>query len=170
MYWFCHTSTRVHPWQIHVDVICHFKIKHFIILITSTIFKIFNSRFLHFSNSYKEQKHIVVFAFSFIITAEGMFVWKECSYLLIIIYVFLIGINLAAFIIIVFSYGSMFYSIHQSAITANEIRNQVKKEMILAKRFFFIVFTDALCWIPIFILKFLSLLQVEIPGTNFFFL
>ncbi|XP_010812111.2 relaxin receptor 1 isoform X4 [Bos taurus] len=76
-----------------------------------------------------------------------------------------LGINLAAFIIIVFSYGSMFYSIHQSAITANEIRNQVKKEMILAKRFFFIVFTDALCWIPIFILKFLSLLQVEIPGT-----
>ncbi|XP_055000885.1 relaxin receptor 1 isoform X3 [Sorex araneus] len=76
-----------------------------------------------------------------------------------------LGINLAAFIIIVFSYGSMFYSIHQSAITATEIRNQVKKEMILAKRFFFIVLTDALCWIPIFVLKFLSLLQVEIPGT-----
>ncbi|XP_014635723.1 PREDICTED: relaxin receptor 1 isoform X3 [Ceratotherium simum simum] len=76
-----------------------------------------------------------------------------------------LGVNLAAFIIIVFSYGSMFYSVHQSAITATEIRNQVKKEMILAKRFFFIVFTDALCWIPIFILKFLSLLQVEIPGT-----
>ncbi|KAF3818543.1 hypothetical protein GH733_011960 [Mirounga leonina] len=76
-----------------------------------------------------------------------------------------LGVNLAAFIIIVFSYGSMFYSVHQSAITATEIRNQVKKEMILAKRFFFIVFTDALCWIPIFVLKFLSLLQVEIPGT-----
>ncbi|XP_045320480.1 relaxin receptor 1 isoform X8 [Leopardus geoffroyi] len=76
-----------------------------------------------------------------------------------------LGINLAAFIIIVFSYGSMFYSIHKSAITATEIRNQVKKEMILAKRFFFIVFTDALCWIPIFVLKFLSLLQVEIPDT-----
>uniref|UniRef100_A0AC11C3U1 Relaxin family peptide receptor 1 n=1 Tax=Ovis aries TaxID=9940 RepID=A0AC11C3U1_SHEEP len=76
-----------------------------------------------------------------------------------------LGINLAAFLIIVFSYGSMFYSIHQSAITANEVQNQVRKEMILAKRFFFIVFTDALCWIPIFILKFLSLLQVEIPGT-----
>ncbi|KAK2493163.1 hypothetical protein MC885_017774, partial [Smutsia gigantea] len=76
-----------------------------------------------------------------------------------------LGINLVAFIIIVFSYGSMFYSVHQSAITATEIRNQVRKEMILAKRFFFIVFTDALCWIPIFVLKFLSLLQVEIPGT-----
>ncbi|NXS41201.1 RXFP1 protein, partial [Balaeniceps rex] len=79
--------------------------------------------------------------------------------------VIFLGVNLAAFIIIVFSYGSMFYSIHQTAITATEIRNHIKKEMILAKRFFFIVFTDALCWIPIFILKLLSLLQVEIPGT-----
>ncbi|XP_044286610.1 relaxin receptor 1 [Varanus komodoensis] len=76
-----------------------------------------------------------------------------------------LGVNLVAFIIIVFSYGSMFYSIHQTAITAMEIQNHVKKEMTLAKRFFFIVFTDALCWIPIFILKLLSLLQVEIPGS-----
>uniref|UniRef100_A0A7M4ETU5 Relaxin family peptide receptor 1 n=1 Tax=Crocodylus porosus TaxID=8502 RepID=A0A7M4ETU5_CROPO len=79
--------------------------------------------------------------------------------------VIFLGVNLAAFIIIVFSYGSMFYSVHQTAITATEIRNHIKKEMTLAKRFFFIVFTNALCWIPIFILKLLSLLQVEIPGT-----
>ncbi|XP_043401845.1 relaxin receptor 1 isoform X3 [Chelonia mydas] len=79
--------------------------------------------------------------------------------------VIFLGVNLAAFIIIVFSYGSMFYSVHQTTITATEIRNHIKKEMTLAKRFFFIVFTDALCWIPIFILKLLSLLQVEIPGT-----
>uniref|UniRef100_A0A8C3N467 G-protein coupled receptors family 1 profile domain-containing protein n=1 Tax=Geospiza parvula TaxID=87175 RepID=A0A8C3N467_GEOPR len=79
--------------------------------------------------------------------------------------VIFLGVNLAAFIIIVFSYGSMFYSVHQTAIMATEIRNHIKKEMILAKRFFFIVFTDALCWIPIFVLKLLSLLRVEIPGT-----
>ncbi|XP_005344183.1 relaxin receptor 1 [Microtus ochrogaster] len=79
--------------------------------------------------------------------------------------VIFLGINLVAFIIIVFSYGSMFYSIHQSTITATEIQKQVKREVVLAKRFFLIVFTDALCWIPIFILKFLSLLQVEIPDT-----
>uniref|UniRef100_A0A8C6JKA1 Uncharacterized protein n=1 Tax=Melopsittacus undulatus TaxID=13146 RepID=A0A8C6JKA1_MELUD len=79
--------------------------------------------------------------------------------------VIFLGVNLAAFIIIVFSYGTMFYSVHQTAITATEIKNHVKKEMILAKRFFFIVFTDALCWIPIFVLKLLSLLRVEIPGT-----
>ncbi|KAG8453880.1 hypothetical protein GDO86_000488 [Hymenochirus boettgeri] len=79
--------------------------------------------------------------------------------------VIFLGVNLAAFIIIVFSYSSMFYNIHQTAIMATEIHNHIKKEMTLAKRFFFIVFTDALCWIPIFILKLLSLLQVEIPGT-----
>ncbi|XP_053113614.1 relaxin receptor 1 isoform X2 [Hemicordylus capensis] len=79
--------------------------------------------------------------------------------------VIFLGVNLVAFIIIVFSYGSMFYSVHKTAITAMEIQNHVKKEMTLAKRFFFIVFTDALCWIPIFILKLLSLLQVEIPGS-----
>ncbi|XP_042726768.1 relaxin receptor 1 isoform X4 [Lagopus leucura] len=79
--------------------------------------------------------------------------------------VIFLGVNLAAFLIIVFSYGSMFYSVHQTAIMATEIQNHIKKEMTLAKRFFFIVFTDALCWIPIFILKLLSLLQVEIPGT-----
>ncbi|XP_021014274.2 relaxin receptor 1 isoform X1 [Mus caroli] len=79
--------------------------------------------------------------------------------------VIFLGINLVAFIIIVFSYGSMFYSVHQSTVTVTEIQKQVKKEMVLAKRFFFIVFTDALCWIPIFILKFLSLLQVEIPDS-----
>lgn len=59
----------------------------------------------------------------------------------------------------------MFYSVHQSSVTVTEIQKQVKKEVVLAKRFFFIVFTDALCWIPIFILKFLSLLQVEIPDS-----
>ncbi|XP_056417779.1 relaxin receptor 1 isoform X4 [Hyla sarda] len=79
--------------------------------------------------------------------------------------VIFLGVNLAAFIIIVFSYSSMFYSIHQTAIMATEIHNHIKKEMTLAKRFFFIVFTDALCWIPIFILKLLSLLQFEIPGS-----
>ncbi|KAK1904212.1 Electron transfer flavoprotein-ubiquinone oxidoreductase mitochondrial [Dissostichus eleginoides] len=43
--------------------------------------------------------------------------------------------------------------------------NHIKKEVTIAKRFFSIVITDSLCWIPIFILKILSLLQVEIPGT-----
>ncbi|KAM6381727.1 relaxin receptor 1-like [Pluvialis apricaria] len=75
-----------------------------------------------------------------------------------------LGLNLAAFITIVFAYSSMFYSIHITASRTAE-RGVCSREVAIAKRFFFIVFTDALCWIPIFLLKLLSLLQVEIPGT-----
>ncbi|KAM7159808.1 relaxin receptor 1-like [Macrochelys suwanniensis] len=75
-----------------------------------------------------------------------------------------LGLNLIAFVTIVFAYTSMFYSIHTTATKTAE-RSVFSREVAIAKRFFFIVFTDALCWIPIFLLKLLSLLQVEIPGT-----
>uniref|UniRef100_H3AYY2 Relaxin family peptide receptor 2, like n=1 Tax=Latimeria chalumnae TaxID=7897 RepID=H3AYY2_LATCH len=78
--------------------------------------------------------------------------------------VIFLGINLLAFIIIVFSYSSMFYSVHNTGAKSAE-RSVFSREVAIAKRFFFIVFTDALCWIPIFLLKTLSLLQVETPGT-----
>ncbi|XP_067112893.1 relaxin receptor 1 [Osmerus mordax] len=74
-----------------------------------------------------------------------------------------LGLNLFAFIMIVFSYTSMFYSVRKTASTARQ--SVLNKEVSIAKRFFFIVFTDAMCWIPIFILKILSLLRVEITGT-----
>ncbi|MBN3318737.1 RXFP1 protein, partial [Atractosteus spatula] len=75
-----------------------------------------------------------------------------------------LGLNLFAFITIVFSYTSMFYSVRKTG--AKTARQSVfNREVAIAKRFFFIVFTDALCWIPIFLLKILSLLQVEITGT-----
>ncbi|XP_072440363.1 relaxin receptor 1 [Chiloscyllium punctatum] len=76
-----------------------------------------------------------------------------------------LGVNLVAFIVIVFSYGSMFYNIHQTSTMATEFSKHIKQEVTIAKRFFFIVFTDALCWIPIFILKILSVHKVKIPGT-----
>ncbi|XP_023654944.1 relaxin receptor 1 [Paramormyrops kingsleyae] len=76
-----------------------------------------------------------------------------------------LGLNLMAFLIIVFSYGSMFYNIQKTGTRATEYSNHIKKEVTIAKRFFSIVITDSLCWIPIFILKILSLIQVEIPGT-----
>lgn len=72
------------------------------------------------------------------------------------------GLNLFAFIMIVFSYTSMFYSVQKTAKTARQ--SVYNKEVSIAKRFFFIVFTDAMCWTPIFILKILSLLRVEIAG------
>ncbi|XP_074863948.1 relaxin receptor 1-like [Carettochelys insculpta] len=75
-----------------------------------------------------------------------------------------LGLNLIAFITIVFAYTSMFCSIHNTATKTAE-RSVFSREVAIAKRFFFIVFTDALCWTPIFLLKLLSLLQVEVPGT-----
>ncbi|XP_078400978.1 relaxin receptor 1-like [Cetorhinus maximus] len=76
-----------------------------------------------------------------------------------------LGLNLIAFIIIVFSYSSMFYSMHKTGIQTPEMKRHIRSEVAVAYRFFFIVLSDALCWIPIFLLKVLSLIQVEIPGT-----
>lgn len=75
-----------------------------------------------------------------------------------------LGLNLLAFVTIVFSYSSMFYSIHKTGAKTAE-RSVLSREVAIAKRFFFIVFTDALCWIPIFLLKAVSLTKAEIPGT-----
>ncbi|XP_059820106.1 relaxin receptor 2b [Hypanus sabinus] len=76
-----------------------------------------------------------------------------------------LGLNLIAFIIIVFSYFSMFYSIRKTGIQTPEMKRRIRSEVAVAYRFFFIVLSDAFCWIPIFLLKFLSLIQVEIPGA-----
>ena len=70
-----------------------------------------------------------------------------------------------AFLIIVLSYASMFYNIQRTGTQTTKYSNHIKNEVTIAKRFFSIVVTDSLCWIPIFILKILSLLHVEIPGT-----
>lgn len=74
------------------------------------------------------------------------------------------GLNLLAFVVIVFSYSSMFYSVQKTAKTARQ--TVFDREVTIAKRFFFIVFTDAMCWIPIFLLKILSLLRVHIAGKQ----
>ncbi|XP_066507010.1 relaxin receptor 2a [Hoplias malabaricus] len=76
-----------------------------------------------------------------------------------------LGLNLLAFLIIVFCYSSMFYSIYKTGINATDVRSRLHKDVAVANRFFFIVFSDALCWIPIFLVKTLSLMEVEIPGT-----
>ncbi|XP_056127482.1 relaxin receptor 2a isoform X1 [Rhinichthys klamathensis goyatoka] len=76
-----------------------------------------------------------------------------------------LGLNLVAFLVIVVSYSSMFCSIYKTGINATDVRSRLHKDVAVANRFFFIVFSDALCWIPIFLVKTLSLLKVEIPGT-----
>uniref|UniRef100_G1LQ71 Relaxin receptor 2 n=1 Tax=Ailuropoda melanoleuca TaxID=9646 RepID=G1LQ71_AILME len=76
-----------------------------------------------------------------------------------------LGVNLLAFLIIVFSYTIMFCSIKKTALQTSEVRNHIGREVAVANRFFFIVFSDAICWIPVFVIKILSLFRVEIPGT-----
>ncbi|XP_021122182.1 relaxin receptor 2 isoform X2 [Heterocephalus glaber] len=76
-----------------------------------------------------------------------------------------LGVNLLAFLIIMFSYITMFYSIQKTAAKTAEVKNHIGKEVAVANRFFFVVFSDAICWIPVFVVKILSLLRVEIPGT-----
>ncbi|XP_030058262.1 relaxin receptor 2 [Microcaecilia unicolor] len=76
-----------------------------------------------------------------------------------------LGVNLLAFVTIVFSYISMFCSIQKTGVQMSDVRKDKHGETAVANRFFFIVLSDAICWIPVFLLKILSLLQVEIPGT-----
>ncbi|KAG2457354.1 RXFP2 protein, partial [Polypterus senegalus] len=76
-----------------------------------------------------------------------------------------LGLNLIAFLIIVFSYTSMFYSIYKTGLQTTDMQNRLHRDVAVANRFFFIVFSDALCWIPIFLVKILSLLEVEIPAS-----
>ncbi|XP_041095703.1 relaxin receptor 2-like [Polyodon spathula] len=76
-----------------------------------------------------------------------------------------LGLNVLAFLAILLSYVTMFLSIRKSSLHLSAKTWQLRHDVALAHHFFFIVFTDALCWIPIIILKVLSLLQVQIPGT-----
>lgn len=80
--------------------------------------------------------------------------------------VFSVGLNLVAFLVIVLSYSIMFHSIYKTGINATDLRSRLHRDVAVANRFFFIVFSDALCWIPIFLVKVLSLLEVEIPGKQ----
>lgn len=60
----------------------------------------------------------------------------------------------------------MFGSIQKTALQTSDVKNHIGREVAVANRFFFIVFSDAICWIPVFVTKILSLFQVEIPGQS----
>ncbi|XP_055888379.1 relaxin receptor 1-like isoform X2 [Biomphalaria glabrata] len=79
--------------------------------------------------------------------------WEFSSFLFL-------GINFGSFGFIAYAYVAMFYAIHLSALPLRTSRES--KERFLVKRFFFIVITDFLCWVPIIIIKILALGGVEI--------
>ena len=72
-----------------------------------------------------------------------------------------IGINFIAMIVIAVCYIIMFLSIRNSRKKSTA---PINMDVSFAKRFFLIVFTDALCWIPIIAIKLLVFANITISG------
>ncbi|XP_063881360.1 relaxin receptor 2-like isoform X2 [Scylla paramamosain] len=69
-----------------------------------------------------------------------------------------VGLNQLGVILILVSYTGMFYSIRRTR--ANTPLSLGDREF--AMRFFFIVFTDCLCWTPIIVLRIMALAEVDL--------
>ncbi|GFR31162.1 relaxin receptor 1 [Trichonephila clavata] len=65
------------------------------------------------------------------------------------------GINSLAFGFITYAYISMFITISRSKLGLRS--SQQQQDRTIAKRFAFIVVTDMLCWVPIIVIKILSI-------------
>ncbi|KAL1432688.1 hypothetical protein MTO96_012903 [Rhipicephalus appendiculatus] len=76
-------------------------------------------------------------------------------------FVFL-GVNFFAMVLIMGLYLSMFTIIREDRQRARPVTMKKQEDVVLALRFFFIVLTDCLCWIPIVIIKILALCEVRI--------
>lgn len=75
----------------------------------------------------------------------------------------LIGVNLSAVVVIIFLYWRMFYTIkNDRKVTRPALPSDRKKkeDAVLAVRFFAIVLTDCLCWIPIVFIKLLAFTEI----------
>lgn len=76
-------------------------------------------------------------------------------------FVFL-GINFFAMVLIMGLYMSMFAVIKEDRQRARPVTMKKQEDAVLAVRFFFIVLTDCMCWIPIVIIKILALAEIPI--------
>ncbi|KAI8508767.1 G-protein coupled receptor, partial [Branchiostoma belcheri] len=77
-----------------------------------------------------------------------------------------LGVNFTSLVIILAAYTGMFVSIQR---TRRSIASSFTTfgDMSFATRFFFIVLTDSLVWIPITVLKFLAFTSLKIPGSMY---
>ncbi|XP_078684432.1 relaxin receptor 1-like [Branchiostoma floridae x Branchiostoma belcheri] len=77
-----------------------------------------------------------------------------------------IGINFSSLLVIMAAYIGMFISIQR---TRSSIATpfSLLSDMSFAKRFFFIVLTDSLVWLPITAIKFMALTSGPISGTTY---
>ncbi|XP_046456319.1 relaxin receptor 2-like isoform X1 [Daphnia pulex] len=71
-----------------------------------------------------------------------------------------IGINGSCVLVIVGVYTALFVSIRRTRTATPLAPNEIE----IAVRFFFIVFTDCLCWMPTILLKIMALANVYIPA------
>ncbi|XP_076445860.1 uncharacterized protein LOC143283501 [Babylonia areolata] len=73
-----------------------------------------------------------------------------------------LGLNLAAFLFIVYAYAAMFLAIRRSRMMYRPADES--QERCLMKRFFLIVITNLVCWMPIIFLKTAALAGMKISG------
>ncbi|XP_071950363.1 G-protein coupled receptor GRL101-like [Antedon mediterranea] len=84
---------------------------------------------------------------------------------------FFFGVNSLSFLVMAFCYITMYVSVKKSAKNLKDNINQStdnkKKELKMAAKMAFIVFTDMACWLPIIIMGILahSVDNLDIPGT-----
>jgi len=78
-----------------------------------------------------------------------------------------LGINLSAVIIMMALYAHMYTMIMNSHKKAKPFlfKTEKREDAILAIRFFFIVVTNCICWIPIVVIKVLAWFDVNISAT-----
>ncbi|XP_078603350.1 relaxin receptor 1-like [Branchiostoma floridae x Branchiostoma japonicum] len=76
------------------------------------------------------------------------------------------GLNFVSMIIILCAYAGMFISIQRTRRSIGSPLSLLS-DMSFSKRFFFIVLTDSLVWLPITIIKFAALLGVPISGSMY---
>lgn len=70
-----------------------------------------------------------------------------------------VGINMTAILTITICYSRTLAYIYKTRKTAGR-----EEDVKIAYRFLGIIFTDALCWIPLAVLKIMALCNVDIPG------
>lgn len=78
-----------------------------------------------------------------------------------------LGINFSAVIIMIYLYAHMYIMIIDGRQTSRPVllRSEKREDAILAIRFFFIVVTDCLCWIPIVVIKIMAFANVSISAS-----
>ncbi|PIK39436.1 putative relaxin receptor 2-like isoform X2 [Apostichopus japonicus] len=77
------------------------------------------------------------------------------------IFIFL-GINTFSFMVIIFSYCGMFQSIQK---TRKRTTTLLPGDINYAKRFFFIVLTDCICWLPLAVVKVLAVADMPVSES-----